>query len=623
MRILLIHSDYIRFEAKKKALKDAEELKEEKNSAENVLVVFVAVEKADEEGIDSVVQQLVSEVKKIYKDVGAGSIALYPYAHLSNSLSSPSTARKVLDSAYNELSGEYKIIKAPFGWYKGFEIKCKGHPLSELSRTILPHGATTDKREEKKESEALKTEEKLKSMWYVLDMKGNLTPAYEYKFDDRTENLRKFVTYETAKVRAVDREPPHVSLMRSHEIADYEPGSDQGNMRWYPKGSLIKRLLEEHVSNIVSKNGGMQVETPIMYDIGHPQLSKYLNRFPARQYRLKSGDKEFFLRFAACFGQYLMKHDMTISYKNLPLRLYELSHYSFRYEQSGELVGLRRLRSFTMPDMHTLTIDIEGAKKEFLNQYKLCLDWMKDIGVEYEIGIRFVKDFYEENKDFAKELVRLAGRPVLIEMWNERPFYFVMKFEFNFVDALNKASALSTVQIDIENAERFGIKYTDEDGKEKTPLLLHASISGSVDRNVYALLETAHMNGEKGQKPMLPLWLSPTQIRILPLNEQFTDYSKTVMKELSENSIRVDLDDRKETVSKRIRDAETDWVPYILVVGENEKSSGTFKARVRECGQQKDFTLKTLVEEIKSKTAGKPFKPQPLPMLISERPRFV
>ena len=625
MRILLIHSDYIRFEAKKKAIKDAEELKDGINSAENVLIAFVAVEKADEEGIGSVIQQLVSEVKKTYKDVGAESIALYPYAHLSSSLSAPGTAKKVLDAAYEELSKDYKTVKAPFGWYKGFEIKCKGHPLSELSRTIVPQGAAGagEKKDDKKESEALKTEEKLKSMWYVLDLDGNLTPASEYKFSDKTENLKKFTTYETAKVRAVDREPPHVSLMRSHEIADYEPGSDQGNMRWYPKGSLVKRLLEEHVSNIVAANGGMQVETPIMYDIGHPQLSKYLNRFPARQYRLKSGDKEFFLRFAACFGQYLMKHDMTISYKNLPLRLYELSHYSFRYEQSGELVGLRRLRAFTMPDMHTLVKDIEGAKQEFLNQYKLCLGWMKDTGVEYEIGIRFVKDFYDENKEFAKELVRLAGRPVLIEMWNERPFYFVMKFEFNFVDALNKASALSTVQIDIENSERFGIKYTDEEGKERTPLLLHASISGSVDRNVYALLETAHMRGEKGQKPMLPVWLSPTQVRILPLNEQFLDYSKEIMQQLSEKCIRVDLDDRSETVGKRIREAEKDWVPYILVLGENEKKSGTFKARVRMTGEQKDYTIDSLAEEIKAQTECKPYKPLPLPQMLSERPRFV
>ncbi|MEA3254856.1 MAG: threonyl-tRNA synthetase editing domain-containing protein, partial [Candidatus Altiarchaeota archaeon] len=133
MRILLIHSDYIRFEVKKKAIKDAEELGDEEREAENVIVAFIAVEKIDEINPDSVVTQLVDEIKETMKKVGAESIAIYPYAHLSSSLGGVGTARKVLDDAYMRLKNEYKTIKAPFGWYKTFEIRCKGHPLSELS----------------------------------------------------------------------------------------------------------------------------------------------------------------------------------------------------------------------------------------------------------------------------------------------------------------------------------------------------------------------------------------------------------------------------------------------------------------------------------------------------------
>ena len=184
--------------------------------------------------------------------------------------------------------------------------------------------------------------------------------------------------------------------MKEHELVDHEPGSDPGNLRWYPKGTMIKRLLEEHVTGILLNYGAMEVETPIMYDFAHPNLRKYLDRFPAKQYVVRSDEKEYFLRFAACFGQYLMGHDMTISYRQLPLRLYELTHYSFRREQSGELSGLKRLRTFTMPDMHTLCRDMDQARKEFLNQYKLAMGWMRDIGVEYQVAIRFIKDFYEQ-----------------------------------------------------------------------------------------------------------------------------------------------------------------------------------------------------------------------------------
>lgn len=617
MRVLLIHADYLRFEAKKKAIKDAEEIKEKEGAVDNVLVVFIASEKADEKNPESVVEQLVSDVLDNVKKVGAESIALYPYAHLSSDLANPATAKKVLDLAYSRLRDAHKTIKAPFGWYKSFELRCKGHPLSELSRTILPEAESKEK-----VSAALRSEEKLKSFWYILDTNGDLIPLESFDFSNHPK-LKKFCDYEVSKSRAVSVEPPHVKLMRSHELVDYEPGSDQGNLRWYPKGQLIKVLMEDHVSNIVADYGSMRVETPIMYAYDHPQLSKYLNRFPARQYVLESGGREFFLRFAACFGQYLMKHDMVISYRNLPLRLYELSHYSFRYEQSGELVGLRRLRAFTMPDMHTLVADMSEAKVEFLKQYKLALKWMADLNLDYEVGIRFVRSFYEENKDFARDLVSLVNKPVLVEMWDERPFYFVMKFEFNVVDSLGKASALSTVQIDIENTERFDIAYVDEEGNRRRPLLLHASISGSIDRNLYALLETEYMRQQEGRKPSLPLWLSPTQLRVLPLSDEFLQFAEEVAERLTEEKIRADVDDRNLSVSKKIREAEVEWIPRILVVGGKEKDSGVYSVRIRESAEQRQMNLTELIKEIKEKTYGFPWRPLPVPRLLSKRPRFV
>ncbi len=617
MRVLLIHSDYIRFKAKKKAIEAAEEIENTSGEADNALVVFIAVEKVDGKNPDSVVRQLIADVRETRERVNAESIVLYPYAHLSSSLGSPSSAKKILDSIYEGLKGEFKTIKAPFGWYKSFELKCKGHPLSELSRTIQPEGA-----EKERVSKALTAEKKLKSKWYILDLYGKLTTVEDFNFKGH-DNLKKFSDYEISKVREVKEEPPHVRLMRDHELVDYEPGSDQGNLRWYPRGYAIKNLLEEHVSNIVHRAGGMRVETPIMYSYDHPMLSKYLDRFPARQYTLEAGDREYFLRFAACFGQYLMSGDMTASYRNLPLRLYELSHYSFRYEQSGELVGLRRLRAFTMPDMHTLVRDMDQAKEEFLKQYTLALEWMDDLELDYEVGIRFVRGFYEENREFAGKLVKLVKKPVLVEMWEEMPFYFIMKFEFNFVDALDKASALSTVQIDIENTERFKITYIDENGQKKYPLLLHASISGSIDRNVYALLENAHIKQNAGKKPMFPLWLSPTQVRLLPVSDEFTPLAERISERLESEKIRADIDDRNESIGKKIREAEKEWIPRILVVGEKERNSKIFKVRIRESDEQRDMTMEDLIKDIRVKTEKFPFKPLPLPKMLSIRPRFV
>jgi len=275
-----------------------------------------------------------------------------------------------------------------------------------------------------------------------------------------------------------------------------------------------------------------------------------------------------------------------------------------------------------MPDMHTLAISMDDAKKEFIEQFKVSMKWMEELNLNYEVAIRFVKSFYGENKEFIERLMSLINRPVLVEMWDERPFYFVMKFEFNFVDSLNKASALSTVQIDIENTERFEIKYFDEDGKEKYPLMLHASISGAIERNLYALLETAYMESKKGKKPMLPLWLSPTQVRVLPVGEEQLSYSLNVLQELEKSGIRVDIDDRDLRLGKKIRDAEKDWVPYIIVIGEDEIKNSNINIRSREDPSQKNTTVEEFKNSFLELVKGKPTRPLPLPRKLSLRASF-
>jgi len=474
-------------------------------------------------------------------------------------------------------------------------------------------------------SEALKAEEKLRSRWYILDMDGELKPLDEFDFTGH-DNLRKFAGYEVEKDRTVDREPPHVTLMRSLELVDYEPASDPGNLRFYPKGRMMKGLLEEYVSARVQAYGGMEVETPIMYNIEHPTLSNYLNRFPARQYNIESDEERYFLRFAACFGQFLMSHDATISYKNLPMKIYELTRYSFRREQKGELTGLRRLRAFTMPDVHAFCRDLEQAKEEFKVRFRLSADILDNIGIyneDYELGIRLTEDFWNQNREFVNWLVKDHGKPTLVEMWRERFFYFILKWDRNFVDNLDKASAMSTDQIDVENGERYDINFMDEDGQQKHPLILHCSPSGAIERDIYALLEKAAFDMKKGVRPSLPLWLTPTQVRVIPVGEDFLPHAGKVAGEIESKMIRVDVDNRDETVGKKIRDAEKEWIPFIVVLGEKEAGVERFPVRVREDGKLHDMSVKDLIAEIKDKTSGKPFKPLPVPRYLQSRPKFV
>jgi len=612
VRILLIHSDYIEYEAKKK-LDFAEEIREDKRKdrMEECLVVFTSVEKEDEGKKENIVEKTCEEIKKTAELVNTKNIMIYPYVHLSSTPSSPKFAENTVNAIYNELKSDFNVKKSPFGYYKAFKLSCKGHPLSELSREITG---------EEEISEALKKAEKVKSLWYILTEDGDLVPVEKYDFS-KYENLKKFADYEIEKRRVAEREPPHVGLMQRLELVDYEPGSDPGNLRYYPKGRLIKGLLEEWVNDNVADYGGMEIEAPIMYDFEHPSLKSYLHRFPARQYVIQTPNKRVFLRFAACFGQFLMLHDATISYKNLPLRLYEMTKYSFRVEQRGELSGLRRLRAFTMPDCHAFVADVEEAKKEIMIRFDLARRIQEGIGLDIpedlELALRVTKDFWNESKDFLVEMVKKWGKPALVEMWDERIFYFVFKYEWNYVDNLDKASALTTDQIDIENGERYDIRYTDREGNEKHPVILHLSPSGAIERMMYALLEKAYKDSQKGIKPSLPLWLSPTQVRFIPVSKEHLSF----LEKIEIEGVRYDIDDRNETLAKRIRAAEKEWVPYIAVVGDKEIENKTFSVRKRN-GGNKEMCLEDIISEIKERTKGKPFKKLPLPIKLSKRPIF-
>ncbi|HEU5487706.1 MAG TPA: threonine--tRNA ligase [Candidatus Nitrosotalea sp.] len=615
MRILQLHCDYIEYTPVKKEIKSAEDLDPQSKRFEEIVVAFVAVEESDNA---DVAKRAITEISESMKKIGCAKLLLYPYAHLSAKLASPTTALLLLQDMEKNAQG-LEVSRAPFGWTKSYKLQVKGHPLAENSKTI------TAGEEKESSSNALKAESKIQSFWHILTPDGKLHEINSFNFA-KHQNLEVLAKYEAAKKRAVDEPPPHVKLMKKLAIADYEPASDAGNMRFYPNGRLMKSLIERYVTDKVMEYGGFEVETPIMYDSHHPSMESYFHRFPARQYSIDSEGKHLFLRFAACFGQFLMAKDFQLSYKNLPLKLYELTRYSFRREQSGELVGLRRLRAFTMPDCHAMCMDMNQAKEEFRKRFDLSRDVIKGLGIDdkdYEMAIRFTEEFYNDNKPLIEELVAKLGKPVLVEMWKERFFYFVLKWEFNYVDNLGKASALSTDQIDVENGKRYNIDFTDGENKPQNPIILHNSPSGAIERVIYTLLEKAATDQREGRKPMFPLWLAPTQVRLIPVKPEFLDHCEKLADKLTENNIRVDVDDRNESVGKSIRDAETEWIRYIVVIGEKEANSQVLSIRDRKSKDPQNLSVDEFIASIKEETKGKPFMRINMGRSVAKRPQIM
>lgn len=634
MRILQLHCDSIDYTPTKKEIKSAEPIADMGTCRlDEVVVAFVTVEGGDD---SSVAGRAAGEIVSYMEKIGCKRLLLYPYAHLSPDLARPDVAKDLLAEVESACAG-METHRSPFGWTKSYNIRVKGHPLAESLKVITADGQSdgTGGRDssssggrakaDEATSEALHGESKIKSYWSILSPDGTMSTLDEFDFAG-SEKLEVLAKYEASKKRRSDEPPPHVALMKRMAIADYEPASDSGNMRFYPNGRLIKSLIEQYVTGRVREYGGYEVETPIMYDSEHPSMESYFNRFPARQYSIDSEGKKLFLRFAACFGQFLMANDFQMSYRNLPYRLYELTRYSFRREQSGELVGLRRLRAFTMPDCHAFCKDMDQAAAELKKRFDLSKDVIGELGIgedNYEMAIRFTEDFYKDNRSLILDMVKKHGKPVLVEMWKEKFFYFVLKWEFNYIDNMGKASALSTDQIDVENGSRYGIEFVDENNNPRHPLILHNSPSGAIERVIYALLENAAKDAKVGKKPQFPLWLSPTQVRIIPITEEFSGFADSLADRMDAANIRADIDDRNESIGKRIREAEKEWISYIMVIGKKEAESGELSIRDRESGQLRTISFDGFAEQVRVKTEGKPYAALNLPRYLSMRPQIM
>ncbi len=611
MRLLLIHSDYIEYEAKKKT-KMAEEGAVLSDKETEALTVFCAVESIDEEDLEGVILQAIEEVKKTAAQVNVNKIVVYPYAHLSSDLASPDTAVTVLNALKTGLEAEgFAVKRAPFGWYKSFKLSCKGHPLSELSKTIIPGEEGTIKKEKKEVTHD----------WFVLTPDGKQHDYKEYLDDTPFGCL---VKKELGVAVPVGGEPAHVGLMRSKELVDYEPASDVGCLRWMPKGKLIRDLLADYVLRMVLEYGGTPVETPVMYDLGDRAIFEHADKFGERQYRFKSNNRNMMLRFAACFGMFSIMRDMHISPNHLPMKMYELSTYSFRHEQKGEVIGLKRLRAFTMPDMHSLCLDMPQALKCFEEQ--LAMGWQT--GRDFETGLvaafRCTKDFYAQHEAWVKKIVKESDCPMLIEILSDRVHYWVAKIDLAAIDGQLRPIENPTVQIDVESSTRFNIKYHKEDGTPVYPPILHCSPTGSVERVLCAILE----NISTQQVPALPTWLSPVQVRVVPVAERHGAFAAEICNTINAAQVRCDVDDREESVGKKVREAGMDWVPYVIVVGDEEVASKKLTVTIRKKSQpnkpyKEQLTTEALIAAVRKDTGGKPFRPLYTPRKLSLKARYI
>ena len=653
MRLLLIHADNFSYglTGKTPMAEKIDETVHENDAFNDSLIVFSTIESQDTAEPDEIVNLALVEIEKLFNELKPPVVIIYPYAHLSNDLGRPSDAIKILDRLKSKLQNalpDVRVERAPFGWYKSFSIACKGHPLSESSRHIISSsqnkanaadGDTADIKIAKfKNRDDIAKE--VESEFFILNPDGSEIPLnindkniLDSEILNKYPSLKKFIAFEEFKVKE-GVEPPSVEAMRRLEIADHEENSDSGHLRLYPKGTLLYKLISDWAEEIaLVKLKCMEIETPLIYNWNKPDIKGQGESFHERHYTIMVPDekikdasasivfdrtKEFVLRVAGDFGLFSMIKDAKISYKQLPLRFYEYSK-SFRYERSGELSGLRRLRAFTMPDIHSFCSNIEEGFDEYQELYRQYSDLADAINIEYAVVFRIVKEYYDKYKDKLVSLLKYSKKPALIESLSKMKHYWALKHEFQGIDSVGGSCQLSTVQLDVIDAERYGINFVNEKGEKEGCTICHSSV-GTIERWMYLLLEEAL----KKEIPVLPLWLSTTQVRIIPVSEKYTEYCMELMKNISSYKIRTDIDDRDFSMGKKIMFAEEEWVPYILVVGEKEKTSNLLSVRNRYQDRKTvNMTKDELVKEIFVQTKDLPFRNLNVADILSKRPIFV
>lgn len=432
------------------------------------------------------------------------------------------------------------------------------------------------------------------------------------------EVLNKFVIDENG-LNNSHKMPESINAMQRLQLVDYEPASDSGHFRYYPKGNLIFDLIKDWADEIaLNRLDSMKIESPLIYDYNEPDIKEQVSSFHERHYVVNAPgkDREFILRFAADFGLFRMIKDAKLSYRNLPFRVYEYSK-SFRYEKSGELAGLKRLRAFSMPDIHSFARDIDEGFEEYKELYKNYYDLAKAMNIQFVPVFRAVEDFYYKHRSEIQELVAYGGAPVFIELLSDMKHYWAIKSEFQGIDGNNGFVQLSTVQLDVKDADIYGIRYVNSEGVKKGCIICHSSI-GSIERWIYSILEASIMK----EKPELPYWLSPVQIRLLIVNDKYLKPAEEIAQRLKNNNIRVEIDDREERLGRKIRDAQRNWIPFMMVIGENEAINNVYNVKRRNGEEIKNVDVESIIELLKKEQNNMPFRRLNLNMMLSKQPVF-
>ena len=439
--------------------------------------------------------------------------------------------------------------------------------------------------------------------WKGDEKNKMLTRIYGVTFPNQKELDEYLVFLEEAKKR------DHRKLGKELELFAFSEKVGSGLPLWLPKGAMLRQRLQDFMQKAQIESGYLPVITP---HIGSKNLyitSGHYDKYGADSFQpIKTPveGEEFFLKPMNCPHHCEIYKTAPRSYKDLPLRLAEFGTV-YRYEQSGELHGLTRVRGFTQDDAHLFCMPNQ-VKDEFKKVIDLVLYTFKSLGFTdftAQISLRDQNDHSkyigsDENWERAEkdiiEAVEEKGLQNVVIEYGEAAFYGP-KLDFMVRDAIGRKWQLGTIQVDYNLPERFDLTYIGEDNAKHRPVMIHRAPFGSLERFVAVLTE--HCAGK------FPMWLVPVQVKVLPISDKFLPYAENVLSQLKNNDIRAEIDDRSEKIGKKIRDTELAKISLMLIIGEKEVNDGMVSVRRQGKGDEGTKTVEKLIEAIKEEVNNK------------------
>ncbi len=440
--------------------------------------------------------------------------------------------------------------------------------------------------------------------WHGIETNPMLQRIYGTCFNTQKELDEYLKNLEEAKLRDHRKLGPQLELF---DIYHEEAGA--GLVFYHPKGALLRTIIEDYEKREHLKRGYQIVITPHIMDANLWKTSGHYDYYKENMFILNMEDedaatkrggsgrnpgKEFVLKPMNCPGHILIYKSKTRSYKDLPIRLFELGTV-YRREKAGVLHGLLRVRGFTQDDAHIFCLP-EQLQDEIKKIIEFVFETMKIFGFDQwkvELSTRPEK-YIGSEEDWQKATMALekvlGEQGIAYETNPGDGAFYGPKIDIKLKDALKRTWQCATIQCDFALPKRFNLAYIDAEGKERQPIMLHRVLLGSLERFIGALLE--HYKGE------LPLWLSPCQVLLIPIKETVIQYALGVKNKLEDNNIRVDIDTRNETLDKKIRNAELNKIPYCLILGEREAQQETVSVRKKGSGNQGTIVLDKFIEEL-------------------------